>query len=75
MSRKRDVAVVAGAARTRGLESKDLAWPEMASAWTGIFEEVIYKYSAKPSHSEFKARKRVRDAVDEELSRRKLARR
>ena len=46
--------------------SRSIEWPDMAPAWTGVFDRVFDAYAPKPTRAERKARKRVADAIDSE---------
>ena len=46
--------------------SRSIEWPDMAPAWTGVFDRVFDAYAPKPTRAERKTRKRVADAIDSE---------
>jgi hypothetical protein len=51
-----------------------LRWPDMAPAWTGVFERVFAEFAPRPSKAEKRARARVAEAIDDERARRACVR-
>lgn len=53
--------------------SEDIEWPDLRMSWLDAFRYSIRNFAPKPPRSEFAARKRVREAIDEEISKRARA--
>ena len=54
--------------------SSELRWPDIAPAWTGVFDRIFDAYAPKPSKAERAARRRVADEITAESARRVRAR-
>ena len=54
--------------------SPSLVWPDLAPAWTGVFDRIFDTYSPKPTRAELTARKRVASEISAESARRTVAR-